>query len=65
MVAWTLRALQRNDEALAIQLRLERESEAAKAPDPSVFEELELLYRLQGDAVRAKDYAAKRKALDN
>jgi tetratricopeptide (TPR) repeat protein len=64
MVAWTLRALKRSDEALAIQLRLEREGEAAKAPDPYVFEELELLYRLRGDEARAKDYADKCKASD-
>jgi tetratricopeptide (TPR) repeat protein len=63
MVGWTLRALKRNDEALALQLRLERECAEAKEPDPYVFEELELLYRLKGDEVRAKDYAARRKAL--
>ncbi len=33
MVAWTLRALNRLDEALEIQLRLERECEAAGVPD--------------------------------
>jgi len=37
MVAWTLRALGRRDEALALQLRLERENEAAGTPDPYVF----------------------------
>lgn len=60
MVAWTLRALGRTDEALAIQLRLESENEAATAPDPHVFDELEQLYRLKGDAVRADAYAHKR-----
>ena len=45
MVAWTLRALGRLDEALDMQVRLERECEAAGAPDLYVFEELELLYR--------------------
>ena len=63
MVAWTLRALSRLDEALEIQLRLERECEAAGAPDRYVFEELELLYRAKGDNVRADEYAQKRKQL--
>ena len=63
MVAWTLRALNRLDEALAIQLRLERECEAAGVPDPYVFDELEALYRARGDGVRADDYAKRRKQL--
>jgi tetratricopeptide (TPR) repeat protein len=62
MVAWTLRALKRNDEALAIQLQLEREGELAKQPDPYVFEELEILYREKGDTARTAHYAALRKA---
>ena len=62
MVAWTLRALGRNDEALAIQLRLEREGDAAGAPDAYVFEELELLYRARGDEPRARHYAERRRA---
>ena len=57
MIAWTLRALKRNDEALAIQLHLERECEAAGQPDPYVFEELEILYREGGDKERAAHYA--------
>lgn len=57
MVAWTFRALGRMEEALEIQLRLERECEAAKAPDRYVYEELEILYRARGDEVRAKHYA--------
>jgi tetratricopeptide (TPR) repeat protein len=63
MVASTLRALDRTDEALAIQLRLERECDAAGAPDAYVFEELEILYRQRGDAVRADAYLKKRKEL--
>ena len=63
MVAWTLRSLGRTDEALAIQLRLERESEAAGTPDPDVLEELEILYRARGDVARADAYAARRAAL--
>ena len=61
MVAWTLRALRRIDDALEIQLRLERECKTASAPDPYVFEELELLYRAKGNEARASDYAERRK----
>jgi tetratricopeptide (TPR) repeat protein len=61
MVAWTLRAMKRVDEALEIQLRLERECDAANAPDPNVFEELELLYREKGDQARASHYAERKK----
>ena len=57
MVAWTLRTLGRMDEALDRQLRLERECDAAGAPDPYVHEELELLYRARGDEGRATHYA--------
>jgi hypothetical protein len=63
MVGWTLRALNRVDEALEIQLRLERECDAASAPDPYVFEELEILYREPGNDARAKQYSERRKAL--
>ncbi len=63
MVGWTLRALNRLDEALEIQLRLERECEAAGVPDPYVFDELEALYRAQGDEARAQRYAQRRKQL--
>ena len=60
MVARTLRSLARHDEALAMQLALEREADGAGRPDPYVFEELEALYRAQGDAERARHYAARR-----
>jgi tetratricopeptide (TPR) repeat protein len=63
MVAWTLRAMERNDEALAIQLRLERECDAAGEPDPYVFEELEALYRSKGDTERARHYQQRRASL--
>ncbi len=63
MIAWTLRALKRSDEALAIQLRLERECDAAGAPDRYVFEELEALFRQMGNTERADHYAARRRAL--
>ncbi len=62
MVAWTLRSLGRADEALAIQLRLERENAAAATPDPYVFEELEALYRAKGDEALARHYAERRGA---
>jgi tetratricopeptide (TPR) repeat protein len=62
MVAWTLRALQRDDEALALQLRLEAEGDAAGQPDPHVFEALELLYRARDDARRAAHYERRRAA---
>ncbi len=63
MIAWTLRALKKTDDALAIQLRLEREGDEAKQPDPYVFEELETLYREKGDVARATFYASRRQAL--
>jgi tetratricopeptide (TPR) repeat protein len=63
MVAWTLRFLERNDEALALQLRLEQTCAAAGAPDPYVFEELEHLYRARHDTQRADAYAARRLAM--
>ena len=58
MVAWTLRALGRLDEALTLQLRLEQESDIAKMPDRYVYEELEILYRAKGDLAKAQHYAA-------
>jgi tetratricopeptide (TPR) repeat protein len=63
MVGWTLRALNRADEALEIQLRLELECEAAGVPDPYVFDELEALYRAKGDEAQAQRYAERRKQL--
>lgn len=63
MIAWTLRALERADEALTMQLALADECERAGKPDPYVFEELEILYRARGDTERAEAYARRRKAL--
>ena len=60
MIAWTLRALERLDEALEIQLRLERECDQAGEPDPYVFEELENIYRTLADQERVDFYAARR-----
>jgi tetratricopeptide (TPR) repeat protein len=56
MVAWTLRAMNRWDEALAIQTRLEAENAAAGTPDEYVFEELAHLYLAKGDEARAAHY---------
>ena len=62
-VARTLRALNRNSEALAIQLRLERECDAAGAPRAYIFEELEILFRAAGNQERAQHYAGRFKSL--
>jgi tetratricopeptide (TPR) repeat protein len=57
----------RIDEALAIQLRLEKEADEANAPDVYIYTELAELFDAQHnvkqDAVRAKTYAAKALAL--
>ena len=63
MIAWTQRGLGRVDEALEIQLRLERECDAAGEPDPYVFEELAALHEATGNPERAAHYRAKRAAL--
>lgn len=60
MIAWTLRALGRLQEALEIQLRLEKECDAAGQPDPYVYEELEILYREVGNEDAAQRYASKK-----
>lgn len=62
MVAWTLRSLGRNDEALAMQLALEREADAAGEPDEYVFEELAHLYKARGDEARAASYTKLKEA---
>ncbi len=62
MVAWTQRLLGLTEEALAIQLRLERECADAGAPDPYVLGELAALYRDLGDTARAVRYAELRAA---
>lgn len=63
MIAWTLRAMGRVDEAIEAQLSLERDCEAANAPDVFVFEELELLYRAKGNEGLAGQYGERRKGL--
>jgi tetratricopeptide (TPR) repeat protein len=62
MIAWNLRSMGRLEEALAIQLRLEKECEAAGELDPYVFEELEALYRAMDNPQRAEFYAERREA---
>jgi hypothetical protein len=57
MVAFALRHLGRADEAIQVQLGLERELDEAGEPDPYVFEELEQLYLGIGDVERATHYA--------
>jgi tetratricopeptide (TPR) repeat protein len=57
-VARCLRALDRNDEALQMQLELEKEIEEKEAaPDGYVFEELAELYKIKKDQVMMKQYA--------
>ena len=55
----------RLDQALDIQLRLERAFDADNDPDPYVFEELEAIYKAQGNAERATHYAARLKATEH
>jgi hypothetical protein len=62
MVASALRQLGRLDDAKAVQLRLEAEWDADGEPDPYVFEELEAIFRAQGDEERAAHYAARQAA---
>lgn len=66
MVAWTLRSLQRNDKALAMQLQLQADNAAAGTPDPYVFDELNALLLARGhpgDAEQAAQHAAQAVAL--
>jgi len=62
MIARTLRLQGKVQEAIAIQLRLEREWNEAGDPDPYVYEELEKLYRDAGNADLAEAYVAKLRA---
>jgi hypothetical protein len=63
MIAWTLRGLERFNEAIEIQLSLEREWDLDGQPDPYVYEELAALYEAMGDATRAEHYKAKHAAV--
>lgn len=62
MVGWALRSLARVDEALQIQLALEKEADAAGKQDPYVFEELETLYTTKGNPEMAQHYAKRKSA---
>ena len=59
MIAWTLRALKRHDEALAILMRLEREGAAAGQPDGYVFEEIGENLLALGRAPEARPWFAR------
>lgn len=63
MIAWTLRALKRHDEALAILMRLEREFAAIGEPDGFVFEEIAENLLAQGDTAGARPWFAKAHAV--
>lgn len=63
MVAWALRVLKRHDEALAIQERLAQENDAAKTPDPEVFDEIALLQQARGQDDAAQQARARAAAL--
>lgn len=62
MIAKVLRLKDDLAGALEIQLRLEREWDAAGEPDPYVYEELEQIYRALGDAGQADAYAERLRA---
>jgi len=51
------------DEALAMQLALERDAQAAGEPDPYVYDELALLHAARGDTDRAAQARAKAQEL--
>lgn len=59
MIAWNLRCMGRIDEALTMQLELEKDCEAAGDPDPYVFQELVKLYEAKGDERNAEVYRQK------
>lgn len=58
MIAWTLRVMGEADQALAAQLRLEKDCDAAGEPDPYVYDELQTLYTARGNAAEAERYGA-------
>ena len=57
LVARALRLSGRLDKALALQTELEGQMHIVGDPDPYVLEELELIHRARGDAVKAEAYA--------
>lgn len=58
-VANVLRLQKKYDEALAMQLRLEKDTTEANAPDGYVYEEIAEIYLAQGKQAEAKPYFAK------
>ena len=54
-----LRLKGQRDEALAMQLALERDAAAAGAPDPYVYDELVLLHRAAGNEKPALEAEAR------
>jgi tetratricopeptide (TPR) repeat protein len=58
-IANVLRLKGQRDEALAMQLALERDAAAASAPDPYVYDELALLRRAAGDEKQALEAEAR------
>lgn len=62
MIAWTLRHLDRIDEALVLQHELEAEREAIGEPDPYVFEELAALYEAKNMLEESARYEGMRKS---
>jgi tetratricopeptide (TPR) repeat protein len=63
MIAWTLRALKRHAEALAILHRLEHELDAIHETDGHVFEEIAENLLAQGDAAAAGPWFARAHAV--
>jgi tetratricopeptide (TPR) repeat protein len=63
MIAWTLRAMKRHDEALAILMRLEQEFAAEGKPDGFVFEEIAENLLAQGRPDAARPWFARAHAL--
>ena len=62
-IARILRVKRQVDDALEMQLSLEREADGAREPRYYIYEELQLLYEAKGDSDRARQYARRAKAL--
>ena len=62
-VANVLRLTGQSDEALAMQLALERDAAAAAAPDPYVYDELALLHAARGQTELAAQARARAEEL--
>lgn len=60
MIGWTQRLKGDLQEALATQLKLERELDSIEESDPFVYEELETIFLAVGDEARASFYRDKR-----